>query len=51
MNTAARDARLPGAEGLEKLQEHGIEKSGRLIDQNITQARYLTGLIEQEPVF
>ena len=32
------------------LQEHGIEKFGRLIDQNIEQARYLTGLIEQEPL-
>lgn len=30
------------------LQEHGIEKFGRLIDQNIEQARYLTRLIEQE---
>ncbi|MFN3547859.1 MAG: pyridoxal phosphate-dependent decarboxylase family protein [Mesorhizobium sp.] len=33
------------------LKEHGIEKFGRLIDQNIAQARYLTGLIEQEPLF
>jgi aromatic-L-amino-acid decarboxylase len=33
------------------LQEHGIEKFGRLIDQNIAQARYLTGLIDREPVF
>ena len=33
------------------LQEHGVEKFGRLIDQNIAQARYLTGLIEQEPLF
>ena len=33
------------------LQEHGVEKFGRLIDQNIEQARYLTGLIEQEPLF
>jgi aromatic-L-amino-acid/L-tryptophan decarboxylase len=32
------------------LQEHGVEKFGRLIDQNIAQARYLTGLIEQEPL-
>jgi glutamate/tyrosine decarboxylase-like PLP-dependent enzyme len=33
------------------LQEHGVEKFGRLIDQNIAQARHLTGLIEQEPLF
>ena len=33
------------------LKEHGVEKFGRLIDQNIAQARYLTGLIEQEPLF
>jgi aromatic-L-amino-acid decarboxylase len=33
------------------LQEHGVEKFGRLIDQNIAQARYLTGLIGQEPLF
>ncbi len=32
------------------LKEHGIEKFGRLIDQNIAQARYLTDLIEAEPV-
>ena len=31
------------------LKEHGIEKFGRLIDQNIEQARYLTALIESEP--
>lgn len=31
------------------LKEHGIEKFGRLIDQNIAQARYLSGLIEAEP--
>jgi glutamate/tyrosine decarboxylase-like PLP-dependent enzyme len=31
------------------LKEHGIEKFGRLIDQNIAQARYLTELIEAEP--
>src|SRR3546814_2350447 len=31
------------------LKEHGIEKFGRLIDQNIAQARYLGGLIEAEP--
>ncbi|TPJ36889.1 aspartate aminotransferase family protein [Mesorhizobium sp. B2-8-3] len=31
------------------LKEHGVEKFGRLIDQNIAQARYLTGLIEAEP--
>jgi aromatic-L-amino-acid/L-tryptophan decarboxylase len=32
------------------LQEHGVGKFGRLIDQNIEQARYLTGLIGQEPL-
>ena len=32
------------------LQEHGVEKFGRLIDQNIAQARYLTELIEEEPL-
>ncbi|MDX8530253.1 pyridoxal-dependent decarboxylase [Mesorhizobium sp. VK25A] len=31
------------------LKEHGVEKFGRLIDQNIAQARHLTGLIEAEP--
>lgn len=31
------------------LREHGIEKFGRLIDQNIAQARYLTRLVEAEP--
>ncbi|MCV0393872.1 MAG: amino acid decarboxylase [Rhizobiaceae bacterium] len=33
------------------LKENGAEKFGRLIDQNIAQARYLTRLIEQEPLF
>ena len=33
------------------LQVHGVEKFGRLIDQNIAQARHLTGLIKQEPLF
>ncbi|TPN77592.1 amino acid decarboxylase [Mesorhizobium sp. CU2] len=33
------------------LKEHGVEKFGRLIDQNIVQAHYLTGLIEAEPAF
>ena len=32
------------------LKEHGIEKFGRLIDQNIEQARYLTTLIQAEPL-
>jgi glutamate/tyrosine decarboxylase-like PLP-dependent enzyme len=32
------------------LKEHGIEKFGRLIDQNIAQARYLTRLIKAEPL-
>jgi glutamate/tyrosine decarboxylase-like PLP-dependent enzyme len=31
------------------LKEHGIEKFGRLIDQNIEQGHYLTALIEAEP--
>ncbi|MEW6630347.1 MAG: pyridoxal-dependent decarboxylase [Pseudomonadota bacterium] len=31
------------------LKEHGVEKFGRLIDQNIAQATYLTRLIEAEP--
>jgi aromatic-L-amino-acid decarboxylase len=31
------------------LKEHGIEKFGRLIDQNIAQAHYLSALIETEP--
>ncbi|MBW4656698.1 MAG: aminotransferase class V-fold PLP-dependent enzyme [Kaiparowitsia implicata GSE-PSE-MK54-09C] len=33
------------------LQEHGIEKFGRLIDQNIAQAHRLSRLIEQESLF
>jgi aromatic-L-amino-acid decarboxylase len=32
------------------LKEHGAEKFGRLIDQNIAQARYLTGLVKAEPL-
>jgi aromatic-L-amino-acid/L-tryptophan decarboxylase len=32
------------------LKEHGIEKFGRLIDQNVAQARYLTDLIKAEPL-
>ena len=32
------------------LKEHGVEKFGRLIDQNIAQARYLDGLIDSEPL-
>ncbi|OCP00599.1 MULTISPECIES: pyridoxal-dependent decarboxylase [unclassified Ensifer] len=31
------------------LMEHGVEKFGRLIDQNIAQGHYLSGLIEKEP--
>jgi aromatic-L-amino-acid decarboxylase len=31
------------------LKEHGVDKFGRLIDQNIAQARYLSALIEAEP--
>ncbi|MFZ2103486.1 MAG: aspartate aminotransferase family protein [Oricola sp.] len=30
------------------LKEHGVQKFGRLIDQNIAQARYLTELVEAE---
>jgi glutamate/tyrosine decarboxylase-like PLP-dependent enzyme len=33
------------------LKEHGIEKFGRLIDQNIAQGQYLGSLIEAEPLF
>jgi aromatic-L-amino-acid/L-tryptophan decarboxylase len=32
------------------IKEHGIEKFGRLIDQNIAQARHLTELIKAEPL-
>jgi aromatic-L-amino-acid decarboxylase len=32
------------------LKEHGIEKFGRLIDQNIEQGRYPTTLIQDEPL-
>jgi glutamate/tyrosine decarboxylase-like PLP-dependent enzyme len=32
------------------LKEHGVEKFGRLIDQNIAQARYLSRLIEEDPL-
>lgn len=31
------------------LKEHGVDKFGRLIDQNIDQAHYLTRLVEAEP--
>jgi glutamate/tyrosine decarboxylase-like PLP-dependent enzyme len=31
------------------LKEHGVDKFGRLIDQNIDMAHHLTHLIEQEP--
>jgi aromatic-L-amino-acid/L-tryptophan decarboxylase len=31
------------------IKEHGIEKYGRLIEQNIEQARYLAGLVEADP--
>lgn len=33
------------------LKEHGVEKFGRLIDQNIAQAGHLTGLIERQREF
>jgi glutamate/tyrosine decarboxylase-like PLP-dependent enzyme len=32
------------------LKEHGVQKFGRLIDQNIAQAGYLSSLIKAEPV-
>ena len=32
------------------LKEHGVEKFGRLIDQNIAQGCYLDGLIGSEPL-
>jgi aromatic-L-amino-acid decarboxylase len=32
------------------IKEHGIEKFGRLIDQNIAQGHYLSALIEAEPL-
>jgi len=32
------------------LKEHGVDKFGRLIDQNIAQAHYLSDLIDAEPV-
>ena len=32
------------------LKHFGVERFGRLIDQSITQAQYLTGLIESEPL-
>jgi len=32
------------------LKEHGIQKFGRLIDQNFNQARYLDELIQKEPM-
>lgn len=32
------------------LKEHGVEKFGRLIDQGIAQAQYLTGLIARQPL-
>ena len=32
------------------LKEHGVEKFGRLIDQNIAQAHYLGGLVATEPL-
>ncbi len=31
------------------IKEHGLEKYGRLIEQNVEQAQYLTGLIEASP--
>ena len=31
------------------LKEHGVDKFGRLIDQNVDQARYLAGLVAAHP--
>jgi len=31
------------------LRHHGVEAFGRILDRNIAQARYLTGLVEAEP--
>ncbi|MFA6110386.1 MAG: pyridoxal-dependent decarboxylase [Candidatus Latescibacterota bacterium] len=31
------------------IKEHGIEKLGRLVTQNVAQARHLAGLVEREP--
>src|SRR3546814_17089709 len=31
------------------LKEHGVEAFGRLIDQNVAQARHLADLVEAEP--
>jgi len=33
------------------IREHGIDKFGRLVDQNVAGARYLAGLIEESPDF
>ncbi|HEV7434134.1 MAG TPA: aspartate aminotransferase family protein [Pseudorhizobium sp.] len=33
------------------LKEHGVEKFGRLIDQNMAQAHYLSRLIKEAPLF
>ena len=33
------------------LKEHGFEKFGRLVAQNVEQARYLGGLVEEDPRF
>ncbi|HVZ00359.1 MAG TPA: pyridoxal-dependent decarboxylase, partial [Dongiaceae bacterium] len=32
------------------IKEHGLEKFGRLIDQNIAQGQFLTRLVEAEPL-
>jgi glutamate/tyrosine decarboxylase-like PLP-dependent enzyme len=32
------------------IKEHGVEKYGRLIQQNVDQARYLAGLVDASPV-
>ncbi len=32
------------------IKEHGVEKYGRLIRQNVDQARYLAGLVDESPV-
>jgi len=40
---------FPALKAWMTIKEHGVEKYGRLIQQNIDQAHYLTNLVEQEP--
>jgi len=39
---------FPALKAWMTIKEHGVEKYGRLIQQNIDQAHYLTALVEQE---